>query len=206
MKRALALLLPLLVAAAAFTALWLQTTPPPRPPPPGAATYGDFTVQTSSGALSLSDLRGRVVVLYFGYTSCPDICPTTMAALNAAFRRLPSEVTDAVTVLMISVDPERDDLERLAEYAGFFNPSFRAGTAEPSKLSAIAKDWGVAFRYEKSDASQLDYLVDHSTSAFLIDARGALLRTLPHGLHPQEIADAIQAAVSDAKGSEATSP
>lgn len=199
MKRALVLSLPVAVALAALAALWLRTAPPTRPPPPGAATYGDFTIETSSGALSLSDLRGQVVVLYFGYTSCPDICPTTMAALNAAFRRLPEDARDATTVLMVSVDPQRDGVDRLAEYVGFFNPAFRAGTADPDTLAAIAKDWGVAYRYEEDEGSSLDYLVDHSTSSLLVGADGELIRTLPHGMHPQRIADAIRAAVERAR-------
>lgn len=199
MRRALLVSLPLALAVATLATLWVRTAPPTRPPPPGAATYGDFTIQTSSGALSLSGLRGQVVVLYFGYTSCPDICPTTMAALNAAFRRLPEDVRAGATVLMVSVDPERDDLDRLAEYVGFFNPSFRAGTADPETLAAIAKDWGVAYRYQEDEGSSLDYLVDHSTSSLLVGADGELIRALPHGTHPREIADAIQSAVERAR-------
>lgn len=195
MKRALALSIPIAIALAALATLFVRTAPPARPPPPGAATYGDFTIQTSSGSLSLSDLRGQVVVLYFGYTSCPDICPTTMAALNAAFRRLPEDVRDRATVLMVSVDPQRDDVDRLTEYVGFFNPSFRAGTADPDALAEIAKDWGVAYRYREDEGSSLDYLVDHSTSSLLVGADGELIRALPHGMHPQKIADAIHSAV-----------
>lgn len=204
--RAISIAIPLAIAAGSAFVLWEQTAPPARPTgalprgddrpaPPGAATYGDFTVQTATGSLSLSSLRGQAVVLYFGYTSCPDICPTTLASMKAAFRRLSEAERARATLLFVGVDPKRDDVGRLAEYAGYFDPSFRAGTAEPEALEAITRDWGVYVRYADGEGSALDYMVDHSTSAFLLDPDGELVRTLPHGMPPAEVAEAIRAAL-----------
>lgn len=164
------------------------STPSPLPEPDGTAldpTYASFVVETASGALALADLRGQAVVLYFGYTSCPDICPTTLATVGAAVKRLPPALEAQATALFVSVDPERDPLDRIDDYARFFHPRFLAGSAAPSVLRAIADDWGVYYRREESD-SAMSYGVDHSTQAFLLDRDGKVARQVPHGTSVQD--------------------
>ncbi|MEO1230486.1 MAG: SCO family protein [Myxococcota bacterium] len=157
-------------------------------------TYAPFEVQTASGALSLADLRGQAVVVYFGYTSCPDICPTTLATVGSAVKKLPPEQGDQVTALFVSVDPERDALDRIDDYARYFHPRFRAGTASPSKLRSIADDWGVYYRREETE-SALSYGVDHSTQAFLVDAAGRMVRQVPHGTSSRDWARLLREAI-----------
>ena len=130
MKRVWSTAIPLALAVAGAAALWLRTAPVERTvvenPLP---TYSPFTVKTSSGALSLLDLRGQAVVVYFGYTTCPDICPTTLATMKAAWKQLSDDERKQATLLFVSVDPERDTPERLQQYVGYFDKTFHAGTA-----------------------------------------------------------------------------
>jgi copper(I)-binding protein len=97
---------------------------PPRPLPAG----GDFTLSAADGRFSLADHRGQVVVLAFGYTSCPDICPTSLATLGAALKATPPEVAEQVVPVFVSVDPDRDTVERLAGYVRYFHPRLRGIT------------------------------------------------------------------------------
>ncbi len=196
---ALRRLLPAAIAAAlAMGTLWYVTEPPSRGPvenPAADATHAPFTIQTRDGPLALDSLRGQVVVVYFGYTSCPDVCPTTLASMAAAFRQLEPQQQKRVTLLFVSVDPERDDLERLAAYARYFHPRFIGGTAPPGAIASIARDWGVRFAKVAQGNSSMAYTVDHTTHAFLVGPDGRLLRTFPHGLPPDTIAAALRAAI-----------
>lgn len=193
MRAAISIAIPVGLALMGGALLWQRTAPELRiEPPPSPATHGDFTVETASGALSLSSLRGRAVVVYFGYTACPDICPTTLAALRSAFAQLEPEERQRSTVLFVSVDPKRDAPERLAEYVAYFDPTFRAGTADPETLDAIARDWGVTYRYVRGSGSALDYLVDHSTPSYLVAPDGRMVEIIDHGTPPAEIAAAIR--------------
>lgn len=187
------------LAGLAFGAwMWGRTAPEPRPPPPpvGLASYSDFTVQTEQGPLALSDLRGKAVVLYFGYTTCPDICPTTLATMKRGFEQLDPRDRARTELLFVSVDPDRDDPDRLAQYVEYFDPGFRAGTVPENRLEPILKDWGVFVRKVARGDSALDYLVDHTTQAFLVGPSGELMQVIHHGTGPGEVREAIEAALA----------
>lgn len=158
-------------------------------------THGDFTIDTAAGPRSLSDSAGKVVFLYFGYTSCPDICPTTLAVAGKALSQLPSDQQSQVDILFVSVDPERDPVDRLATYGAFFHDNVVAGTAPPARIEGIAADWGVRYRKVAADQSAMAYTVDHSTQAFLVGRDGTLLREIAHGTTVSEVADAMRAAL-----------
>ena len=100
-------------------------------PPQG----GDFTLDSVAGPVRLADLRGQVVLIYFGYTTCPDICPTNLAFLAAALRELTPDELQRVRVLFVSVDPERDDTPRLAVYAAYFHPNIQGVTGAPEQVA-----------------------------------------------------------------------
>jgi len=186
--------LPLTLALLATGVWWLRSAPSPADDPrtPVAEgvnpTHGDFTLTTADGSLSLSDLRGQAVIVYFGYTACPDICPTTLSTLGSAWRALPEALQPEATALFVSVDPERDRPERIAEYARYFGPSFLAGTADPATIARIAADWGVRYRKVATEGSAMGYAVDHSTQSFLVGPDGALLDTIAHGTPYDEVA------------------
>jgi protein SCO1 len=147
----------------------------------------DFTLDASTGrAVSLSDFRGKPVLLYFGYTTCPDVCPTTLTDLRLAMQALGIE-QESVQVLFVSVDPERDTADRLAAYLQYFNPDFIGLTGSVTDIEAIASRFGVFF--QKNEAkSAADYLVDHTSAVLLLDADGKLRLMFPYGTTGDQLA------------------
>jgi protein SCO1 len=145
-----------------------------------APTGGDFTLDGAQGAVSLHDFKGKVVVLYFGYTYCPDICPTSLSILAQALGSLSPTELARVQPIFVSVDPQRDTVARLAEYAVFFHPSILGLTGTPQRLKEIADRYGVAYAMH-GDTSGGSYTVDHSALTYLIDPDGKLVASLPHG-------------------------
>lgn len=133
----------------------------------------DFTLTAHTGErVRLSDWRGRWVALYFGYTFCPDVCPTTLAQLAQARRQLGADA-EQVQVIMVTVDPERDTPERLAAYVRAFDPTFVGLTGTPAEIAAVASPLGIYFaRQDVGGAS--GYLVDHTASVLLLDPQGRL--------------------------------
>ena len=144
---------------------------------------GDFTVEIQDKDLSLKDLRGKVVVLYFGYTQCPDICPTSLALLTQALNNLTPEELEEVQPIFVSVDPDRDNVTRLKEYAAYFHPKIIGATAEKEVIDKIVKQYGAAYKKVESH-SAVGYLVDHSSYTYLIDKKGKLRKTMAHGTSP----------------------
>ena len=116
----------------------------------------------------LSEMRGKIVLLFFGYTSCPDICPTTMAELNSALQNLEEDEVQQVQVLFVTVDPERDTHERAQEYVNHFNKSFIGLSGTQAELEKVWKDYGI-FREIVPGASAAGYLVNHTARVTLID-------------------------------------
>lgn len=147
----------------------------------------DFTLTGHMGQpVSLSDFRGQLVLLYFGYATCPDVCPTTLADLHRARQAL-GKRADEVQVLMVTVDPERDTVEVLADYMPHFDPSFVGLTGTPEQIAEIATYYGIYYERQESD-SALGYLVDHTATVMLIDRDGYLRVVYPFGTQSEEIA------------------
>lgn len=174
------------------------TVRPPTVDPAADATHGDLAVDTDAGPLRLSDLRGQVVVVYFGYTSCPDICPTTLQTMGQAFHRLDEADQAQLALLFVSVDPERDTPERLGDYARYFHERFHGGTAASEAVQRMATDWGVQYRKAGSPTSAMAYTVDHSTQAFLVGRDGQWLRDIPYGTPAGEVATMLEEALGSA--------
>ncbi len=120
----------------------------------------------------LNDQKGRIVLLFFGYTSCPDVCPTTLAELNLVMKEL-GDKTKLVQVIFVSVDPKRDTPEKMQEYVNHFNDKFIGLSGSMEELEIIWKDYGV-FRSEVESTSALGYIVDHTARVYLIDVDGNL--------------------------------
>jgi protein SCO1 len=125
----------------------------------------------------LSERRGEVVALFFGYTSCPDICPTTMAELNQALEKL-GDQADEVQVLFVTVDPQRDTPARVQEYVNHFNPDFIGLSGSEAELAKVWNDFGV-FREIVEGTSAAGYLVNHTARVTLIDQQGNLRISFP---------------------------
>lgn len=148
----------------------------------------DFALTSHSGEeVHLKDFRGQVVLIYFGYTFCPDACPATMNELKTMREEL-GDRADRVQVLMVTVDPERDTPEALAEYLGHFDDAFLGLTGTEEQILAAATPLGVY--YSKSEGSAATgYLVDHTTSLVAVDQDGYLRLIYSHGTPGEDIAE-----------------
>jgi protein SCO1 len=154
-----------------------------QPPKPAA----DFTLTAHTGApVSLHDFRGKLVLLYFGYTFCPGICPTTLANVAQVLRQFGARANQ-VQLLMISVDPERDTADKLAAYVTHFHPSFIGLTGSVTDVAAVAPLFGIYYeKQESTDATS--YWVDHSATLLVIDQQGIMRFIIPFGTAVQDMA------------------
>jgi protein SCO1/2 len=145
---------------------------PPRMAP-------DFSLRGSNGAeLKLSRYRGKVVALGFGYSSCPEVCPTTLAELAATRKKLGADGND-FQVIYVTVDPERDTVDRLKAFVGGFDPSFIGATGTPAQLAEVRKAYGInAVKIKSGDNN---YVYNHSSFVYLIDREGRLRAMSPYG-------------------------
>lgn len=165
----------LLVVLAAVTTLWFA-----KPASFRGTAYGEpypaapsFELTRANGDLfRLGDQRGRIVLLFFGYTTCPDVCPTTLAELKQVLDGL-GDAASSVQVVFISVDPERDTPEKMQKYAEHFNPGFIGLTGSMEDLQKIWDGYGVYRAVTQTD-SALGYIVDHTARITLVDADGNL--------------------------------
>lgn len=159
-------------------------------------TSNDFTLTQNNQAVHLHDFRGKLVLLYFGYASCPDVCPTSLALLSSALKALRSEETAQIQPIFISVDPERDKGSQLMEYARYFFPSFIGITGTEQEIQRTAMQYGAFYSKVKSQ-SAMGYTVDHSSNSYLIDKEGQLLTTFKHDVSKAEIIAGIRAALKN---------
>jgi len=147
---------------------------------------GSIVLRSAAGPVQLSDHLGEVVLMYFGYTSCPDVCPTSLAKLKAALSGLSPEETAQVQVIFVSVDPERDTPEKLEQYAHVFGSDFIGASGTRSEIDLIAESFGVFYKVNESDADG-NYTVDHSSFIYVIDRQGYLVMNWTHESQPDEI-------------------
>ncbi len=193
-------ILSLLIAAVGAALIWAAFFWQPQPPagPPHAAqplasvpAGGDFVLRSAGGPVALKDMRGKVVLLYFGYTFCPDICPTSLAVVAQALSGLSADELGQVEAIFVSVDPERDTVEKLKDYAAYFHPKIVGVTGTGDELAALARDYGASYRKQEV-GSQGGYVVDHSSFTYLIDRRGGLAGSLPHGTAAPRVVEEIR--------------
>jgi protein SCO1 len=153
----------------------------------------DFTLTAHTGQLAhLSDFRGKLVLLYFGYTFCPGICPTTLAEVTQALQTLGPQEAEKIQLLMISVDPERDTPHRMAEYLTHFNPTFLGLTGTPDEIATTAASFGIYYKkYAGTTANS--YLVDHTSMVIVVDEKGIVRLLFPFSTPAQAMADDLAA-------------
>ncbi len=152
---------------------------------------GEFTLQTATGPISLRDLRGTVVLLYFGYTHCPDVCPATMAAGAQALARLEPEERAKTRLLFVSLDPERDTPAKLKEYAAFFHAEMIGATGTPDQVASMARAYGAGF-IRQPPAPDGSYAVDHSTQTYVIDPDGKLVGNIEYGASADKVVTVLR--------------
>lgn len=172
--------------------VFLYTAQRPVSDVAASPAQGGFTLRSSVGPVSLTDFRGKVVLLYFGYTFCPDICPTNLVAITQALTSLMPEEVARVRVVFVSVDPERDTPARLAEYVAFFHPAIVGVTGYPEEIADVAKRYGAVYARQPSPPGESWYAVDHSAFTYLIAPDGRQAATLPHDPPSDEIVKQIR--------------
>lgn len=158
------------------------------PPVPAA----DFVLAAPDGSrAALSDFRGRFVVVYFGYTHCPDVCPTTVGTFAAAFKTLPAEVRDRYRFLMVTVDPQRDTPEVMGKYVAHFAPDFIGLSGSQAETDAFIRTWQLAVECGevRPDGS---YSVGHPASAWVLDPQGRQRLHVPFEATPEQVAADLQ--------------
>lgn len=136
--------------------------------------------------IQLSDFRGQVVLLFFGYTSCPDVCPTTLAELRQVRADL-EEDAQWVQVIFITVDPERDTPDRIQNYVSAFDPTFVGLSGNELELEAVWQAYGVIREINDTTVTGAGYLVTHSARTYLIDPDGNLFLSYSYGTPPDDI-------------------
>lgn len=150
---------------------------------------GEFELSSASSRVRLQDHRGRVVLLFFGYTHCPDVCPTSLYTLKLAVDDV-GKAADRVQVIMVTVDPERDSPEHLGRYVRHFHPQFMGLSGTTDEIERVARQYRVF--HEKVQISPGGYLVNHSGYFYLLDSRGRVRALFGAGAKPITIADGIR--------------
>lgn len=136
---------------------------------------------------SLADFKGKLVVLFFGYTHCPDVCPTTLSDVAAAFRMMKPEEASQVQVLFVSVDPGRDTPDMLRQYVPYFHPSFLGLLGSEAEVATAAKEFRIHYRKHVEPGAS-DYLVDHTAGSYVLDRQGRLRLFQPFAQPAADIA------------------
>ncbi len=143
---------------------------------------------TSGEQLTAADFAGQVRLLDFGFTSCPDVCPATLSSLNKAVSLMPEDLRNRVTILFVSVDPERDTGERIQSYVQFFGSNIVGLTGPEPSLRALTRRYRTTFGYEEADANG-NYQVSHSAAVYVFDRQDQARLLLRPDLTPQQIAE-----------------
>lgn len=157
----------------------------------GSEMGRDFRLTDHTGKeRTLADFRGKVVVIAFGFTQCPDICPTTLANLASAVRQM-GEDASQVQVLFVTVDPKRDTLELLRQYVAAFHPQFLGMGGDPARVLKTAKEFKM-YVVERPGKTPDTYTVDHSTQMYAFDREGRVRLVIPHTAAPAAIASDLK--------------
>lgn len=157
----------------------------------GAAFAQDFRLKDHNGNLrTLADFKGKIVVTFFGFTQCPDVCPTSMTTM-AEVKRLLGDQGERLQVLFITVDPERDTQALLKEYMANFDPGFMALRPEPDELKGVAADFKIYYK-KVPGSTPTSYTMDHSAGKYIFDTEGRVRLFSAYGTDAATIASDIQ--------------
>lgn len=165
-----------------------------------AAIGGPFTLIDHHGnTVSEADFHGKAMLIYFGFTYCPDVCPMSLQLMGAALDQLPDDQAGEFQPILISVDPERDTPDQLASYVS--SPSFPEGliglTGSPEQVREAANAYRVYYSKAQTDSSVAEYLIDHSSFIYLMDREGRFADIFPDNLAPAQIAERLQHFLED---------
>ncbi|WP_089139018.1 SCO family protein [Vibrio rumoiensis] len=134
----------------------------------------------------------RIRIIYFGFTRCPDVCPTSLAMLSAALKQIDPKYLNNIRPMFITLDPERDSGDDAQKYAHYFHPAIEGYSGSLQTITSLAKQYGVIFQKTELADSALGYTIDHSSYFYFVKSDGSLLKKVPHTLNPQPLILAIQ--------------
>lgn len=184
-----AMLAAALLGAAFVSLLWLRATPPDP-----SAIGGPFTlVDTSGRTVTEQSLKGKPTAMFFGFTYCPEVCPTTLAEMTAALQALGKDA-DKLNVVFVTVDPERDTPEQMKLYLSSFDPRIQGFTGEPSAAWAAAKAYRIYFKKVPLEGGS--YTMDHSTAVYLLDKQARFVGVIRYGAPHAEVVDRLRRLVA----------
>jgi cytochrome oxidase Cu insertion factor (SCO1/SenC/PrrC family) len=165
-----------------------------------AAIGGPFHLTDDTGqAVTDKTYAGKYMLVYFGYTFCSDICPTELQAMSRAVALLGHEAR-SVRPLFITVDPQRDTVQEMADYVAHFAPAPTGLTGTPDEIAAVAKAYRVYYRKEANGPDADNYVMDHTSLIYLMGPDGAYIDNFPPGTKPAEMAERIKAIIGGAEG------
>jgi protein SCO1/2 len=192
----LSLVLIAVAAVAVGVYFGLQSNQQPDEANPYAHLGGDFTLNSDKGPVSLSDFRGKVVPVYFGYTHCPDVCITSLNKVTAALKGLSPEERAQIQPIFVSVDPERDTPEKSGEYARYFDPQIIGLSGTLEQTAEIAKRYLVIYEKVAMEGSSMDYAVDHSSIIYVVGRDGAIHALVHHADSAESLMKYLQEALA----------
>jgi protein SCO1 len=183
---------PLILASVLFAFALIMSEPPARATKPGVTIGGPFTLSTPDGTtVTDQTYRGKWLLVYFGYTFCPNSCPTTLLEVATALKKL-GPYAPQVQPLFITVDPERDTPEVMQQYTGSFDPRIVGLTGTQQQIAAAAQEYGVYYARHPSGPGANDYVIDHSTYLYIVDPRGKFVRAFDTDISGDWIADVLR--------------
>ncbi len=144
----------------------------------------------------------RIRIVYFGFTRCPDVCPTSLAMLAGALNQIDDAQKAQLRPMFISLDPERDEADASAKYAHYFHPMIESMSAPLDVTTPLAHKYGVIFRKTELEGSELKYTLDHSSYFYFLKPDGTLITKVPHTLTPAPIVEAITKLTAEGKTNE----
>ena len=183
-----------LIGALAGAGVLLLTGPPGPQPVESSGTAligGPFSLTGTGGkTVTDQDFRGRYMLVFFGFTHCPEICPAELQVIAQALDKLGDKAKQVVPVF-ITLDPERDTPQVIAEYVKSFGPNFVGLTGTPDEIAAAAKAYRVAYTKIEDKSSATNYTIDHSALAYLMYQQGRYVAHFAYGMSPQEMAEKL---------------
>ena len=175
--------------------VWLVACSEPRPElPVNTRLGGDFSMLDQNGEpFGPADLQGKLSLMFFGFTQCPDICPATLARTVAAWKELSERQRSEVQLVFVSFDPQRDTVEHLKEYLAFFDPAVIGMTGTQEQVATMARGYGVVYLQEQVEPGQeKDYLFSHSDFVYLLDQQGRVRKLFKSDFDSEELINDVR--------------
>ncbi|HAZ80692.1 MAG TPA: SCO family protein [Porticoccaceae bacterium] len=159
---------------------------------------GDFSLRNIDGKVTLSDYQGKVVVVYFGFLSCPEVCPTSMSVLKRSLEILTPSQLEKTQAIMVSIDPQRDGFQDLADFTRYYHDNIIGVTGSVDEIQHIAEQYGAFFEITESESVESAYAYRHSSRYYVINQSGKLVQAMRHSTTPNELAARIKTIFKDA--------